>query len=120
MHSPANILPSTRAKTAAVMMFCGLIAAASSSVANAATADAEAPTMALKFDPAMLNTEDGAREVYRRIVRAAEEVCPAPTTGSRLVNSATQACRDQAVANAVRQIHSPRLVAVYTTKTKHG
>jgi UrcA family protein len=119
MTTASNVLPTARSKIAALMVLFGFVAAASIGSANAAQVDSDVPSTAVKFDPEMLNTEAGARAVYHRIVKAAERVCPDPLTGSHLISTATQHCRDQAVANAVSQIHNTRLAGIYSANMKH-
>jgi UrcA family protein len=50
--------------------------------------------------------------LYRRLARAAEEVCPSPTN-PRLLNPAIAKCREDAIAGAVNKIHNQRLAAVH-------
>ena len=100
-------------KPAWVLALC---AAAGCSVASAGTAtttpgsNLDVPHIAVHYDASLLASDAGARVVYRRLVRAAEEVCPNPT-GSHLVSAVILNCRNQAVARAVSEIGNPRLAA---------
>ena len=106
-------------KITLAMLMCGIGAAAASGVASAATADVDVRTIALKYDPAALETDGGARRLYARIATAAEEVCPSglnPHWASHEVRT----CRERAIESAVAKVHNPRLAAVYLSSTKHG
>jgi UrcA family protein len=104
-----------------IVLLCSLVGAGAASAANAAGAPvSDVPQVTVKFSPAMLTTEEGARSVYQRIVRAAELACPDTTTGSRITSDTVRKCREQAVARAVRQINNPQLAEVYTNSTKHS
>jgi UrcA family protein len=69
------------------------------------------PRQVVMYDAGALSTDAGARAVYAQISRAAAKVCP--NSYSLLTSSLVQACREQAVANAVAKIHSQRLAAVH-------
>jgi UrcA family protein len=83
------------------------IAAASAAFASPVSV----PHQVVRYDAAALSSDAGARAVYAQISRAAEKVCP--NTFSLLNNKLVQACREQAVADAVAKIHNPRLAAVH-------
>jgi UrcA family protein len=97
----------------------GILGAASIGTANAATADDNVPSVAVRYNQQSLDSESGARVLYRRIVNAATEVCP-NDTASHFVAPAVRQCREESIARAVFQINSPKLVAVYTTASKRG
>ncbi len=79
------------------------------SIAAAQTADTSVPKLVVKYAPASLASDSGVRQLYRRLVWAAERVCGEPEFG-KFPTDAMVACRKQAVADAVAQIHSQRLV----------
>ena len=109
-----------RPKITLAMILCGVVGAAGIGAVSAATPDDESLSVAVKYHPQDLSTQDGARALYRKLVRAAEQVCPT-TSASPLVPSAAVAeCRAQSVARAVFKINNPSLVAVYNASTKHG
>jgi UrcA family protein len=89
------------------------------SVAAAQTANTQTPKLVVKYSPATLASESGVRQLYGRLVLAAERVCGEPTVG-KFVDEATRACRKQAVAGAVAQIHNPRLAEMSAGNTKIG
>jgi UrcA family protein len=107
-------------KITLAMILCGVVGAAGIGAVSAATPDDGSLSVAVKYDPQDLSTQDGARTLYRKLVRAAEVVCPAGSASPRLLGPAVVECRAQSVARAVFKINNPSLVAVYNTSTKHG
>jgi UrcA family protein len=71
----------------------------------------DAPRQVVRYDLASLSTDAGARALYSQISRAAKSVCP--NSYSLLTSNLVQACREEAVANAVAKIHNQRLAAVH-------
>jgi len=106
-------------KITLLMVLCGVVGAAASGAVSAASVDNGVPSLVVRYSPDTLATDTGVRSLYRRIVRAAEEVCPAPS-GTRLIQPAIQECRAQSVARAVHQINNPRLAALYAASVKSG
>ena len=102
-----------------LMLLCGLVASGVAGAADGPTPDRDGPSLTVQFFRPTLATDDGARAVYRRIVRAAETVCPLQS-GSPFVTKAVKACRKEAVARAVRDIGSIRLAALHATSAKRG
>jgi UrcA family protein len=88
------------------------------SIAGAQSSD-QAPTLVVHYSPASLDTDSGVRHLYGRLVSAAEKVCVEPQVG-RFPSEAVIACRKQAVANAVAQIHNSRLAELSSGLTKTG
>jgi UrcA family protein len=103
-----------------IVLLCSFVGVVASGAASAAVSDDFVPHLTVQFDPALLATEDGARAVYLRIVKAADRACPDTTTGSRIVNESVRQCRQQAVARAVQQINNPELAQIYAASTKHS
>lgn len=114
-HTTAAVAVS-RPRVALLMVFCGIFGAAGA--ASAATPTDDVPKLVVRFPADSLTTDSGARTLYRRLVRAAETVCPATASDRPFVSRAVQQCRDQAVARAVQQIDNPRLGAVYAANSK--
>lgn len=102
-----------------LMLLCAIAAAASIGAANAAGTDDGVPTVALRYSPKSLETESGARTLYRRIVNAAAEVCP-NYGNPHFVPAVVRKCREESVERAVLKINSPNLVAVHTANSKKG
>ncbi len=109
----------SRPKVTLMMILCGIVGAASAGAVSAATPDEDVPTMTVRYSPSSLETEQGAKALYRRLVNAAAEVCP-QYGNSRWVTDAVRHCRDQAIADAVFKINNPRLAAVHATNAKNG
>ena len=109
-----------RPKITLAMILCGVVGAAGIGAVSAATPDDESPSIAVKYHSQDVSTEDGARVLYRKIVRAAEEVCPSNSASPFLPSPAVAECRAQSIARAVFKINSPSLVAVYNASAKHG
>jgi len=105
-------------KITLAMLMCGIGAVAAAGVAGAATPDADAPSIAVKYDPATLDTYKGARQLYVRLETAAVEVCP--SIDPHFVSHQVQVCRQHAIESAVEKVHNPRLAAIYLSATKHG
>jgi UrcA family protein len=108
-----------KSKSAALMAVVCALGFGVSSVAGAQTADTQTPKLVVLYSPATLTSESGVRQLYGRLVLAAERVCGEPSVG-KFVNNATRACRKQAVADAVAQIHNPRLAEISAGNTKIG
>ena len=78
-------------KVTLAMILCGIVSAAgmaAAGAASAATQDGDVPSKAVRYDSASLLTDTGAHVVYRKIVSAAEAVCPA-NPGSMILSSNT-------------------------------
>jgi UrcA family protein len=88
--------------------------------ANAQTPYGEVPSVVVKYSEQSLATDRGVSELYRRIVRAAEKVCPQPSFQNLSALARAEECRDQAVARAVRQIDNSQLAALYAAHSKNS
>ena len=105
-------------KITLAMLMCGVGVVAGAGMASAATPDQDVPTITVKYDPAILESDTGARQLYSRLARAAVEVCP--SYEPHLVSRQVQECREHAIEGAVAKVHNPRLAAVYLSATKRG
>jgi len=106
-------------KVTIAMILCGIVSAAGIGAASAAVPDEDAPSVVVKYQPENLLTDSGARTVYRKIVIAAELVCPQPS-GSPLVSGAVRECRAQSIARAVTKINSSKLAAIHDSASRNG
>lgn len=73
------------------------------------------PAVSLNYALTDLATEQGTRALYRRIARAADEVCPPYIEGSLAFSrerALVRSCRQQAIDRAIQQIGNRRLAAV--------
>jgi UrcA family protein len=115
--APINSKRSTTIGRIALLAACLL--AGSLGVAQAAPVQ-DLPQVVVSYGDLDLSSSDGVRELYKRISKAASEVCPYPyarEVGKLAVN---HACRNSAISHAVRQINSPQLVALRAEHVKHG
>jgi UrcA family protein len=101
------------------MILCGVLSTAGIGAAGAAASEEDVPSHVVKYDPASLSTEAGAHALYRKIVRAAEEVCPS-SPGSFLLSGAVRQCRAESIRRAVVQINDPRLAAIQDSASGSG
>ncbi len=88
--------------------------------AGAATPASGVPSVALKYSAQSLESDTGVNELYRRIVRAAEQVCPASSIHDLSAMQREKACRREAVARAIQQVNNARLAALYAARAKSG
>jgi UrcA family protein len=96
-------------KAAPLLLIGGFIGA---SAAGASPTDRDTPTVVIHYTTASLATDSGVHDLYRRIERAAEKVCPHDPTAS-LPDEALIKCRHATIAEAVSRTHNQRLVALY-------
>jgi UrcA family protein len=120
MKTPSGQVGVSRPKVTLMMIMCGIVGAVSAGAVSAATTDEDVPTMTVRYSPSSLDTDQGAKVLYRRLVSAAVEVCPQYGGNPRWVTDAVRHCREQAIANAVFKINNPRLAAVHATNAKNG
>jgi UrcA family protein len=108
-------------KTFTSVLFTALTAAAvlAPSLANAATADA-VPTVTVRYSDLDLRSDAGSAVLYARLVSAAHQVCPAADNRNLGALAAVRACERQAIANAVRDVNSPKLAAIYSARARRG
>jgi UrcA family protein len=84
--------------------------------AFAMAADSTTTTMRPKLAGLDLNTPEGAKTAFDRISEAADSACSAPITGSRLP-TVDASCKRDMVAQAVRQLHAPKVSALLNAPT---
>jgi UrcA family protein len=110
-----DVMVNFKSGLAAVVAAVGLGLAG---VAGAQTND-QVPKLVLHYSPVSLSTEGGVRRLYGQLVSAAEQVCAAPLVG-HFPSHAELACRRQAVADAVAQIHNSRLAELSAGRSQKG
>ena len=108
----------SRPKVTLMMIMCGIVSAVSAGAVSAATSDEDVLTMTVRYSPTSLETDQGAKALYRQLLNAAVEVCP--QYDPHFVSGAVRHCREQAIANAVFKINNPRLAAVHASNAKNG
>jgi UrcA family protein len=101
-----------RAFIAALAALGVLGAAALGSPAVASADDAGGFQTNVYFDAHDLATAQGTRALYRRIVDAAQQVCPGYDSLYPNVVAKSKECQRAAIARAIGQIGSTRLAAV--------
>ena len=110
----------SRPKVTLAMILCGIVSATSAGAVSAATADEDVPKVTVQFRTQSLETDEGTRALYRRLVNAAEAVCPATSADHPFLTDAVRHCREQALARAVHSIDSPRLAALHGSGTRRS
>ena len=101
-----------------ILLAVSAVAIGALSIAGAGAADQHSTSV--RFSDLNIHTPEGITTLYRRIRRAAEEVCRpyeirefAQETGARI-------CFDDAVANAVKSVNLPSLTAYANTQRGHA
>ncbi len=100
-----------------VLAVAGLVA---SVTAFAATPDVDAPAVKVRYDDLNLATTDGVNTLYRRISRAARQVCPLSDLRDLHMFLAAERCQAAAVAKAVSEVNNPSLAMVHAAHASHG
>jgi UrcA family protein len=86
--------------------------------AAAATASNPVGSSIVNFRDLDLSTPEGANALYRRIRRAATDVCWLDTGADDPAKTVVYLCIRRAVTNAVIKINKPALFAIYNAKNK--
>src|SRR2546429_8872336 len=103
-------------RASAALTACLIVGA---SAYAAAPAD-PSPSVRVSYHDLDLATEQGTQALYARIVLAARRVCEVSDIRKLAEVAAANACREQAIARAVRDVNNPRLAAIYTAHQRHG
>jgi UrcA family protein len=88
--------------------------------AGALSSASQSPTVRVRYDDLNLSTDQGAAELYKRISRAAREVCPDRFSRDLAIVAASAKCEANAIAQAVRDVNSSRLAMLHATRTGRG
>jgi UrcA family protein len=86
----------------------GVLAASATATASAgipASASSQPPSITVRYDDLNLTTDSGRSRLYRRLSRAASNVCPTPMEFGR--TSQAEACQASAVQRALHEIGGP-------------
>lgn len=102
------------------LMLAGCLLALASSMAHAVTITDGVPSVTVKYSDLNLSTDEGASRLYTRIRSAARDVCPDTSSHDLKAFANGEACQATAIARAVREVQSPRLAAVYSTRMNQG
>jgi UrcA family protein len=92
--------------------------------AHAAAAD-DSPALTVRYSDLDLSTEQGSLTLYGRIVAAANQVCGFEDSlqdmrGNLRAVAVARACRNHAIAQAVRDVNSPKLASVHAERMRRG
>jgi UrcA family protein len=79
----------------------------------------DVPEIVVHYSNDALATDSGTRTLYRRLERAAEQVCPM-VSNTRIVSERVLECRREALTAAVNKIHNERLAALHAASPKAG
>lgn len=110
--------PRTFAALAALGVLTTAALLAAPTIASASQPAATGLQTNVYYDLRDLSTERGTRAVYRRIVAAAQEVCPGYDSLNPSAVAASQECQRRAVARAVGEIGNARLAAIDAREVK--
>jgi UrcA family protein len=89
-------------------------------IGSAQAANADSPALRIRYSDLNLSSEQGSLALYGRIVAAAHQVCDFADNRDLHSVAAARACREQAIARAVRDVNSPMLAALYAERVRHG
>ena len=95
-----------------------IVGATTAAYASARAEDV--PSVQVSYHDLNLATDEGTVALYQRIVSATYKVCQVEDIRNLAAVAAANACRDEAIARAVRDVNSPRLAAIYTARQRHG
>jgi len=84
----------------------GFLSAVTAGATSATTFSGPAPSTTVQYPANALNTDAGARALYRQLVAAAEKVCPEPVGGGPFINAAEHECREAALERAVSDVNN--------------
>jgi UrcA family protein len=112
----------TKLTTFGGTMACLALFAASAvtTTALAASPADSSPTVRVRYDDLNLSSEQGNQVLYRRIVKAAEEVCPGTHARDLDTRAAAERCQAAAIAKAVGEVNSPQLAMLHASRVSHG
>jgi UrcA family protein len=85
--------------------------ARATTAASPNAAEPDSKSVSIRYHEAQLGTSRGARLLFARIDRAAQEVCD--DTGDFALRASFAACERSAIADAVAEVDNTRLTAVY-------
>ena len=115
-----TMIPSARLRGPFGTAILGAIALSLMAVCAAADST-PAPAVTVKYGDLDVSRPQDAAELYKRIVAAAYDVCKGSDMDRNLNESLLQrdVCVDKAIANAVKQLGQPKVVAIYNANHRH-
>ena len=108
-----------RAPALTALTACLLVGAVGTS--HAAT-PANPPAIRVVYSDLNLESVPGTQALYARIVSAAREVCASREVDIRDLGALAraQSCEARAITQAVHDVHSPALAALFNARVGHG
>jgi len=116
----ATLNPGVRLRAAMAFTLLATCAAVGAIGSAHAATSADSPALKVRYADLNLSTEQGSLALYGRIVEAARQVCVIDDIRDLRIVAAAKACREQAIAQAVRDVNSPMLASVYAERLRHG
>jgi UrcA family protein len=116
MNTSITKLNTFRSTVACLAVF----AASAVTAAVAAPANDAGPTVRVRYDDLNLSSDQGTHTLYRRIVKAAQQVCPDTNSRDLDVRAAGERCQAVAIAQAVSDVKSPQLAMLHASRVSHG
>ena len=102
-----------------ILAACGL-GVASLGVAAAATPESDAPSVTVHYGDLNLSTDQGTRELYRRLSGAATLVCPNLDRRDLQQSIVVARCRAEAIDKAVKTINNAHLAEIASGRNRTG
>lgn len=84
------------------------------------TTSGDIPRLAVSYSDLDLSSEKDVMTLYKRISRAAEEVCPEPSRHSMRITEISRKCVAAAISRAVHEVNSPQLARLEAVRNKHS
>lgn len=80
----------------------------------------DVPAVRVRYADLDLRTDQGVRELYRRIERAARQVCPAADSRDLTQLALARRCEAGAVSRAIEAVHSSKLAVLHASQARGG
>lgn len=111
-----------RRSTAALAALTACLLLGAAGAAHAVQPADAAPTVRVAYGDLNLASEQGNSTLYARIVSAARAVCGIGDVDIRDLRglATARACESHAIAQAVSDVHSAKLAAIYSARLRHG
>lgn len=109
-----NSITSIRLRTWAAAIVLGTLGCSFATVSSAM--GGEAPQVVVKFADLNVSTAQGAATLYRRIHRAAEDVCARMYPSEDAYRHFAPACLQKVISDSVVKVNEPALSAVFASK----
>jgi UrcA family protein len=100
------------------LLLAAAAAAGLSGLAHAGDTDNDVPKQVVKFADLNVNSPAGAAALYRRIQRAAQQVCRDPLDIRELSMAVrAKSCNAEAIERAVKAVNAQMLTSLHLAKT---